>query len=358
MGIAGAALVFFLFATAIDIGVLKVVGSPEPIKKILSDSGIYNSVVSSSLDQAKQINGSTNEISLTDPIVRSTAESTFSPQFLQTTTNSVIDSVYKWLNGQTTVPDFKIDLSAQKAVFAEKVAQGAEQRAAGLPRCTTLPDLNNYDALNATCLPPRLTPAQAAATIRNDVFSGEGFLNNPVIDASSVKSANSDQSIFVDQLKSAPSDYRKIKATPFVFGLISLLSLLAVIFLSSSWQRGLRHAGFVLLVIGIFLVLFSLSVNSVVNKKLVPKINMTNAVLQTDVRKLVHESAQNVDNTFLLFGIGYAILGSLCVGGYYLMSKRTHPAPDNAPGDKPENPSTQKEPAEDTPVPKKKSKTQ
>jgi hypothetical protein len=322
LGVAGATLVFFLFMTAVDVGIVRVVGSPAPIKRILADSGIYNSIVPSSLDQAKQISGSQNQIPLNDPIVRSAAETTFSGQFLQATTDRVIDSIYRWLDGQTPVPDFKVDLSAKKVEFADRVAKAVDQRAAGLPRCSTAPTSGSFDPFNTTCLPPGVTAAQAAVAIRSDILNGAGFLDEPVITADSVKSADSNRSVFADQLKQTPDTYRKLKTTPLIFGLITLLSLLAFILLSNSRRRGFKHLGFVLIGIGIFVMFFGLAVNSAVNNKVLPQISLTNGVLQADLRKLVHDAAQRVNNTFLAIGGGYAALGALAVGGFYLMERR------------------------------------
>src|SRR5476651_1995940 len=78
-----------LYATAVDMGIVRVVNQPSSIKKILVDSGIYHSAVSGLLDQAKQItpdNNSGGNVSLSDPAIRSAANSTFTPQFLQTNT--------------------------------------------------------------------------------------------------------------------------------------------------------------------------------------------------------------------------------------------------------------------------------
>ncbi|HSX17859.1 MAG TPA: hypothetical protein VLE51_00690 [Candidatus Saccharimonadales bacterium] len=330
LGIAGTALVFFLFATAIDVGVIRIVGSPDPIKKILSDSGIYNSVVPSSLDNAKQISGSSQDVPLTDPIARSAAESTFSPQFIKTSTDSVVDSIYRWLNGKSALPDFKIDLTPKKSEFINKVAVGVQQKAASLSRCTTLPSTTSFDVFNASCLPPGVTPAQAAETVRSDLSNGQGFLDSPVITADSVKTTEicptglegcpspPVHNNFFSKNNNLPQYFQRLKVTPLIFVLITILLLLGIIFLSNSRLKGIRHVGFVLIGTGIFVILFALAVNAAVNNKVLPKISLTNTVLQDDVRKLVHDTVHRADNTFLALGSGYAILGALGVGGFYL----------------------------------------
>lgn len=321
LGIASAALIFFLYVLALDASVVRVAGSPTPIKNLLATSGIYKSIVPSSLDQAKNISSGDNQIPLTDPAVRAAAESTFNPQYLQSTSDNVIDSIYRWLDGKTPLPDFKVDLAAKKVEFANKVADAVEQRTAALPKCAA--PVADFDPISGTCLPASITPQQAANQVKQEILTGD-FID-PAITANTVKSEGSNQSIFADQLKQAPKAYQKFKSSPFVLALLTILALAGVILLSNPWQRGLKHAGFLLLFVGIFLVLFGLAVNSATNNKVLSKINLTNKVLQTDVRKLVHDGVYKLDNTFVLFGIGYAILGALGVGGYYYMH-RSNPA--------------------------------
>lgn len=329
LSIAGTALVFFLFVTAVDIAVVRVFGSPEPIKKVLNESGIYNSIVSGSLEQAKQISKDNNEISLDNQGVRQAAESTFDGQFLQKTTNDVIDSIYRWLDGQTPIPDFKIDLTAKKTEFADKVAAAAKDRMAGLPKCTTASS-GSFDAFNATCLPVGANPDQLAGTVRSDVLSGSGFIDKPVLTAADVKSDNSDRSVFTDQLKNTPQAYRNLKSSPWALGLLILISATAVIYLSSSRLKGIRHVGFLLAGVGIFLVLFALSINAALDNKILPKIDLNNAVEQASVRKLVRDSVHKVDSSFWAMGLGYMVLGALAIGGYYyLVHKRPVPEPAN-----------------------------
>lgn len=326
LGIAGSALVFFLITTATDTSIVRVVGSPEPLKKILNDSGVYNSVVPSMLNDAKQISGDNGKISLKDPAVQAAAVSTFNGTYLRSTTDNVLDSVYRWLDGETTLPDFKLDLTAKKIEFANKVAVVVKQRAAALPSCKINQIPAEFNALSASCLPPGVSPNKAAATVRKDILNGKGFLDHPVITAKTLKSDGSTKSVFSDQLRQVPDAYSKFKSTPWILATLTLVTALAVIFLSSTRLKGLRHAGFVMIGSGLFLVLVSLAVNKAVDNKLLPKISLTNNVLQEDVRKLAHDSVHAINGTYLLFGVGYVALGALAVGGYYFLSRRELPA--------------------------------
>ena len=74
-----------------------------------------------------------------------------------------------------------------------------------------------------------MTPAAVAALVQNDIASGQGFLKEPVITADTIKSGNSDQSVFSDQLKNAPQAYQKVKKTPMILAVLALAFLITVV---------------------------------------------------------------------------------------------------------------------------------
>lgn len=318
-------LSLLLFATALDFGVVHTAGSPASIKKIIADSDIYKTAVSAALDQAKTASGSGSEVSLTDPAVKATAVTTFTPQFLQTTTENVIDSVYRWLDGKTSVPDFNIDLTPQKTVFGDAIGQTAQSRAATLPRCTSLPRSFSLDVFSATCLPPGVTPTQAGNEAKASILSGKGFLENPVINAASVKGSGSSQSIFTDKLKSVPKHYRLARKTPYILALLAILVGTAIVFLSTSRRRGLRRIGIILAGVGIFMLIFAWALNYGVNQKALPKVKFNNAVMQADLKTLISDVVKAVDKNYWLFGTIYVILGVATIGGPVLIDKCLKP---------------------------------
>jgi hypothetical protein len=319
--LAGILLPGLLFATAFNVGVLRVVGSPASIKQILTDSGIYSSVIPGVLDQAKKSTSGGNEVSLTDPAVKAAAESSFTNKVVQDSTEKIIDGTYDWLNGKSPQPTFNIDLTGVKATFAQKVGEAATARAQTLPACPTATLPTSFDPLNASCLPKDIAPAQVGVQAKNNILTGQGFLENPVINADSAKSQESNQSIFSKDLKNAPGGYQRAKAAPFILISLTLLAILAIIFLSVTRQKGLRHVGKTLVVTGVIMMVFAWGLNQVVTRNLVPGIKFDNKVLQTNVRKLASDIAGSVDKNYWLFGGVYAVSGALAIAGAMFINK-------------------------------------
>ena len=341
----GALLPFFLFALAIDTGIIRTAGSSGNIKKILADSDIYSSIISSTLDQAKTSGGEGEGISLTDPNIKAVAEKTFTPQFLQENTEKVLDSVFLWLDGKTTIPDFKLDLSGLKDTFANETAKAAEARAVTLPVCPTglSGSADSYEPFSASCLPRGMTPASVAAQIQNSLSKGEGFLEDPIITADTIKLSGSGQSVFADQLKGIPNYYQQVKKTPIYLAVLSLLIALAIVFLSTSRTRGLHRVGITLTTVGILLLIFAYALDWGINKKLLPQMNLENKVLQEKLKTLASDITANVDKTYYTFGGIYTGLGVLAIGLPLFIHKRRG-------GPMPEEPTHHEVPVHEAPV--------
>lgn len=318
-----------LFGLAVDAGFVRVVTHPNKIKQILNDSSIYSSVVGGLLDQAKTIsNDNGGDVQLNNSLVRSAATDSITPAYLQKNTETFIDSIYRWLDGKSPTPDFLIDLTSVKTQFADNVAAKLQQQLAALPVCPAGTNPQSFDAFSATCLPRGVTAAQAVATVKNDILSGKGFLEDTTITATDLKSSDSNQPVFSDNLKDAPKAYQKAKSSPFILATLALLLAVAIIFLSPTRRSGFRRAGITLLTIGIFVLVFAWGLNQATSKAL-PKLKLDNVVLQEKVKVLVRDIAQEVDKTYWMMGAAYSVIGAASIAGAIFLFKDGRTKPGN-----------------------------
>lgn len=352
-------LILLLFATTLSTGLVQTFANPAPIKHIISDSGIYNSVLDNSLDQASPMTVDSSQIPFSDILLRKAAVATFTPQFIKQNTETVVDSIYGWLNGETPLPDFYIDLSSQKQAFAANIAQSVQQRLASLPACTTLSILTDFDALNATCLPVGITPNAAAASLKSDILNGQGFLDNPIITADSIRASGDSQSIFTDQLKNAPQFFHDAKLAPSVLAALSVLAAIAVILLSRVKKLGLRKVGFTLLISGVLMLLFAWGINHIVMNNIVPKISLDTSSLQTSIRSIMVDIVKSIDRCWWYFGAIYSALGLAAILGitYWAKKSGNQPRPEPTAKETKDNEkppvTVEKNTSKDSPAPKK-----
>jgi len=342
LGILSPLFIFLLFATAFDIGFVRTATHPGTVKRLVAESGIYDSVIPSLLQQTKSIQTSVGTISASDPLIQNAANQAITPQYVKQNTETAIDSVYKWLDGDIAQPDFKIDLSGAKTNFADQVASDVQQKLAGLPACTTAQNTliaqNGYDAINATCLPRGITAASAAGLVKSDLASSQDFLKNPTISSQNIQLDQSQQGEVPNTVsrqqpffqrpktQEIPKQYQRAKKTPLILSILTILTGVGIVFLSSSWQKGLRHVGINLVIIGVLMLLFSYGLNRVVSKNIAPKVTFDNAALQKDIRSLVTDLGQQIDKNYWFFGGLYTVLGAGSITAAEIYRRRAQPA--------------------------------
>jgi hypothetical protein len=334
-------LVFLLFATAFDVGFVRTATHPATVKKLVADSGIYNTVVSSSLDQLKSINTSVGTIDSNNPLVQKAANQAVNPQYVQRQAESAIDNVYQWLDGNIAQPNFNIDLNAQKGQFAKNAADSLQQQLAGLPVCTTTAQIQSFGVLNATCLPPGVSAQDVAAQVQADLNNSD-FLSQANIKAADLKSNESCQgnicpdiarqkSVFNPQI---PEKYQLIKKTPFILSALTILCGIGIILLSKTWQVGLRHVGINLVVIGALMLALSFFLPRVVSKDVAPKLRIDSAGIQLDLSKVVNDVVRQIDKNYWFFGGLYTVVGAGAIIGSEIHRRKHAPVPAATP---PEN---------------------
>lgn len=321
--LAGGLLPLTLWTLAIALALIATFSDSANVKKIIADSGIYTTIVPNALNEASKNSGDSGEIPLTDPAVRQAAEKTFTPQFIQQNTESVIDSLYDWLDGKTAEPTFKLDLSSAKSNFANNVFENVQQKLATLPACPSNVSAQNFDAFSATCIPRGSNATVLAEQVKNELTSSQELLADPVISANDIKSQD-DKPVFSEQWKKVPDGWQKFKSSPIVLGLISLLLAAAIILLSTSRRKGFRRVGFSLTAVGLVIILFAVLLNYGSNRGFDTD-KLENKILKENVQPVVKDLSQTVGKSFYTIGGIYIALGLMAIFGPMLVGRRPKP---------------------------------
>lgn len=327
--------IFLLFATAFDIGFVRIAAHPENVKKLVAESGIYDSVVPNVLRQTGSISTSYGNIPVSDPAVQKAINASLPPGYIQQNTELAIDNIYQWLDGKIAQPNFKIDFTGAKTLFANNIADALQKRLNALPQCSlaqsrTILAAGNFDAYNATCLPAGASPAAIAEQAKAGIVSQQDFLKDTVVNASSVKGSNGQPLFAQPRVKDIPKQYQRLKKTPLILSALAILSGVGIVLLSSNWRKGLRHIGINLLVVGTIMLVFSWILNRTVDGSSVQKIQIGNAILQQDIRNLVVDVANQIDKNYWFFGGLYAALGLAALAAARFIKRGQGPGnPDN-----------------------------
>jgi hypothetical protein len=327
LGFLSPLFIFLLFATAFDIGFVKVATHPDTVKRLVAESGMYDSVVPNILHQTQSISTAYGNIPVSDPAIKKAANVALSPRYIQQNTEIVIDNIYDWLDGKIAQPNFKIDLSGAKTLFANNIADSLQKRLSALPACSLAESRNialsgTYDAYNASCLPRGISPATVAEQVKSGVVNSDSFLNQTSLGSADITNGSNHQSIF-DQagVKNIPAQYQRLKMTPWILSILTVLAAAGIILLSPTWQKGLKHIGVNLLIIGVVMLIFSWAINRTADKDIVSKIKVNDMVLQQDLRTLASDIIQQIDKNYWLFGVIYTAAGALAFGGSWYLAK-------------------------------------
>ena len=294
--------------------VIVTLGTPVHIKNALKTSNVYGSIVDTLLEQAKKSTekSSDGEIPISDPIIQNAAKTAFSPAFLESSAEQIIDGTYRWLDGTSAKPDFRIDLLPAKQTFIKSVADNAGQKITALPVCGKQQQKVNLDLFQATCRQIGLNIALEQQKLINAFNSNADFLPNTVISVDSLPKDEQGQNAF-DKIVQAPKGYQFSKKTPWLLGLSATLFGALVVFIHKTRRRGLRSIAISLLGIGIVLEILSFVINYLFQKAISPTGSL-GKTLQNDSFQL--SLARAFDSLIRLFtwrlvwfGIVYATAG-------------------------------------------------
>jgi hypothetical protein len=317
LAIASTLLGILLLSTAGAAVTHFVLADPSKVKQIIATSGTYDHIVGATLDEAQKKNQTeqNNTVPLNDPAIRSTATQALTPEVIKSNTEQFVDGTYHWLDGSVSKPDFRLDLTGPKQTFIDGVGKYAESKAAGLPACT-LADLRalqsqqaagSFDALNATCLPPGVTPAQAGVIARADVAK-QDFLKDPVITADTFNQ-NGQENPF-DKAANAPHGFQSAKKAFGIFAALSVLLGVAIVLLHPSRRGGLKRVAINLIVAGILTVILSGAIRFAISRIRGTEDTTDSAIANQVLFPLLKELGNAVGTVYLVFGIVYLVLAA------------------------------------------------
>jgi hypothetical protein len=236
------------------LGIVLVLSSPPKMKHVFDQSGLYQTLVSGILQQSQQQTFSLNDpidtIPLNRPEVKSAIEASFPPQLLQQQTETVIDSVYSWLQGKATVPDFRIMLTTPKASFALAMGSYVQKRLGALPACSIATSPANFDAFNSVCLPSGLDVNGEVQKVELEVAGSPDFLPSTVITGNTF-TGSSGKPLFV-QLHTLPGYYQTLLNLPYVFAGLMLLTMIVELISNSEKRKAVHRLGSILIGVGVF----------------------------------------------------------------------------------------------------------
>lgn len=346
-----------LFLLLISFVIVSFFGTPKPIKDTLVKSHVYDHMVSAALDKVTEESQKNNnsqqqnqmdshmqqgiqpgipqpnmnqnmekseddggDINFDAPEIQSAASKAFTPDFLRTSVESVVDGVYGWLDGKTAEPQFTIDISSAKKTFVESVADSAATRVEALPVCTTIEQAQGGDdPFSATCKPPDFNAQTEKQKFLEKFNSGEGPLKQNAISYADLQKDSNEKP--TDKLKDAPKFFQLAKELPVILAVVAIVLMSLIVLLNPANRfRGIRTISWVFFTVGTFVLVITV-VLSFASTKIVGNLTATDP-LQHDLINGSQAVAQTIRNSLAIGAIVYILIG---IVGWFIVHKHEKP---------------------------------
>lgn len=314
LGIVCGLLPVLLFSFGLSFSLERVFGQPDSLKNALQESGIYDAAAGNFLAIAQQRTsaeaGQNGEVPIDQPEVRPIIERAFPADSLQPKTEKVVDNVYAWVHGDTRQFKFSFDLKPNQDNLLADLTKHVQERAAKLPVCPPGTPIGpaSFNAFNADCLPPGVTPELAAQHAAEKIKQSDFFQQSSV---SSETLQQEGEAPLDNRFSDLPSLYDRVVKGIYVSGILALLFLPAAVFLSQPWREGLRRVAKILTITGaVSVALAMLSV--LLTEKLAglfAKSAGETPSFQTGLANTAHTLASDVRAWWLAYGILLIVLG-------------------------------------------------
>lgn len=295
-------------------------GTATPIKQTLKNARVYDRLPDIVLKQSAISTDSNTQVPLDDKNINELVKKVFSANKLQGYSENFLDGMYHWLAGKTPKPDFRIDLTGNRETIADGLATNAIDRLKTLPACTRIPS-GPIDLFSITCLPPGVDLTKEKQRITNEVLANKDFFPDSVITADQLPKTPDGQD-FTVAYKDAPKAFKLAITLPWLLGIFSIVTSLALVWLSSDKRRGLRTVGRIILVNGSFVF-----VTTLVFGLLIPRFSTSlqahftgdAAPLVNDILKIMLQKIISV--TLIVSGTVIALGGSMLLAERFIKPK-------------------------------------
>lgn len=318
LGFASSALKSLLLFTAIVTSISIVFGTSVAIKTALDDSKIYDSFVDNALaniQQQSKSNPNSSGQEAIPPEFKTAVQASFTPDMLKNTAEQIIDGTYRWLDGKTPTPDFRIDLTSAKNALGANLGNYAANRFNALPACTKQQSAelsSEIDALNIKCRPAGLNTNAIKQEVTNQFANNPDFLGEPIINVDSLPKDESGKNIF-EKLQQVPKLFGILKNSGWILGGLTALLVLLQIFLRHDKRAGVKSVGISFLTSGIFLVLSTLLVIYLFNKSSSSSGILANSgaenAFQASLITILKSLSKIFNQILIKFGVGYIVSG-------------------------------------------------
>lgn len=250
--ISTASLRFLIFFGITVLCLVIVFGNKENIKSSIKETNAYDRFVTAVIQEtAKTYHGETT-IPLDNPEVQKIIKNAFPAELLETSTETFIDGIYAWLEGDTNTPEYTVDFTQARQNLANSLSAYAFNRLSSQPVCFAIPE--NIDPFTAGCQPPYTDLSVEQKKLADAIAGEEGFLPKAIFTEQDLPKDQSGERIY-EKFSYAPKAYQWSKLFPWLLAGVLVLLAISSVLLHRSRRRGFQQLGYILTGSGIALLM-------------------------------------------------------------------------------------------------------
>jgi hypothetical protein len=269
----------------------------------------YKAFINSTVTLTDQTLSSNTPANL-EPQIKAAAMKALPQSEFNTYVKQILNANLNWAEGKTSQPEFQISLSKNKAIFTDQIGQYVQKLITALPACTTsqtlaLVDLNPLDY---TCSPSSAAAADASTLVENKISFSSSLISYSSLSPSTLsKYLTPSSTVYYKRYSSVPKHYRMFAKVVYVFLGIALLSSLLILALNRS--KGLKWIKLALVISGVILIIFRLTVSTALNhidSHISPHLNIDS--YKDSAIQFINFLIRGVSKSLLLFGLAYLLI--------------------------------------------------
>lgn len=288
-------LFFFVF--------MRLLATPDFLLNSAQESGMYEAaaqefITASLEEQSIEVSG----VNIRDGQVREALGNVATPEFLQKQVETIVFSVYAWLEGETERPSFVLNLEEERESLAESLSQSVREELEALPTCASTEELQaNANATDAVCTPEGFDPEQTQEEVKQELLQSDEFFESGQLNSEDIFEQN-------EQLKSSrlPTEFQDARSSWWYGGALLIVGVGLVLYASENRKQGIRLISIQLIIVGaslgllglLGLILESLSTNTA---------DLTS--LQLASLQILRDVGGEINKIVLLFGGASAAIG-------------------------------------------------
>ena len=298
-------LVFGITATVLVV----IFGQPTTIKNSLQSNSAYSRYVPSLIEENKKLPQNADNTVLKDPAITQILTESFPSSDLKAKTETFIHGIYSWLQGDTKTLVFTIDFTANKRMFADRLANYAFVRFASLPVCKQNPI--EIDPLTATCRPKNINLEDSKQSYADQIFASDAILKKTVFTQEDLPKNTAGQTI-AQQFSYAPTAYTWLARAPYIMIFAVIFLALDLLLLSTRKRKAVRSLANIFIGSGISILVFPLLYDFIVphfSKSL--SFSFETSGTQQIFNEITTEISHLIDVYFIGIGLSLAVVGFL-----------------------------------------------